>query len=95
MSGNFIVQKDEVHIEGPVKRWAGKGASGNAVERYFCPNCGCGTHSIPEVMRGLLVVKSGLFAESKGIPVGMELFTKDRYGAIQAVEGADQKEAMP
>ncbi|GAO47389.1 hypothetical protein G7K_1597-t1 [Saitoella complicata NRRL Y-17804] len=39
MSGNFIVQKDEVHIEGPVKRWAGKGASGNAVERYFCPNC--------------------------------------------------------
>ncbi|BFZ63011.1 hypothetical protein YB2330_004123 [Saitoella coloradoensis] len=95
MSGNFIVSKDEFHIEGPVKRWAGKGVSGKAVERYFCPDCGCSTHSILEVMGGAVVVKSGLFSESKDIPVGMELFTKDRYGAIQAVEGADQKEAMP
>ncbi|RCI17058.1 hypothetical protein L249_1798 [Ophiocordyceps polyrhachis-furcata BCC 54312] len=54
-----LVPKDKLTIKGNVKRWAGKGASGNAVYRVFCPDCGSPIAHEPQANPVISVLKAG------------------------------------
>lgn len=41
-----------------------------------------------------MAVQTGNFKEFKDVPVGAELFTKDRWVALKPIAGAAQKEVM-
>ncbi|KAF4589102.1 glutathione-dependent formaldehyde-activating enzyme [Ophiocordyceps camponoti-floridani] len=54
-----VVPRDKLTIEGNVKRWKGKGASGMAVYRVFCPECGSPIAHEPDANKAISALKSG------------------------------------
>ena len=61
-----VVPKDKLTITGTTKSWAGKGTSGQAVHRIFCPDCGSPIAHDPEAAPPIIALKGGtLSAEDK------------------------------
>ncbi|KAM4063899.1 glutathione-dependent formaldehyde-activating enzyme [Hirsutella rhossiliensis] len=54
-----LVPRDKLKIDGQVKRWQGKGSSGNAVYRVFCPECGSPIAHEPDANKAVSVLKAG------------------------------------
>lgn len=54
-----VVPKDKLTINGPVKKWEGKGSSGNSVWRLFCPECGSPIAHDPDAAPEIIALKAG------------------------------------
>jgi len=93
-STNVICPKKEVKITGPTKEYHIKAPSGNTVTRVFCSNCGSALSHLSVAFGEGQAIQTGNFRDFAKIPVGAELFVKDRWAAFPAVEGAAQAQAM-
>ncbi|KAJ7144211.1 Mss4-like protein [Mycena epipterygia] len=94
-SANVLAPKKDVTITGPIKEYSMKVPSGNTVTRIFCSNCGSAiTHHTVAFGEGQ-AVQTGLFPDFAQVPVGMELFVKDRWTGIAPIAGAAQFPGMP
>ncbi|KAJ5818942.1 Citrate synthase-like core [Penicillium riverlandense] len=54
-----VVPKAKLTIKGPVKTWSGKGSSGKAVHRLFCPECGSPIAHDPDAAPEIIALKAG------------------------------------
>lgn len=54
-----VVKKDALTISGPVKKWEGKGSSGNSVWRLFCSECGSPIAHDPDAAPEIIALKAG------------------------------------
>ena len=54
-----VVPKDKLTITGTTKSYAGKGSSGNAVHRVFCPECGSPIAHDPDAAPPIIALKGG------------------------------------
>ncbi|KAH6609607.1 glutathione-dependent formaldehyde-activating enzyme [Trichoderma cornu-damae] len=54
-----VVPKATLTINGPVKTWTGKAASGNSVDRIFCSECGSPIAHDPQAAPDIIVLKAG------------------------------------
>ncbi|GAA5871765.1 hypothetical protein JCM16303_000858 [Sporobolomyces ruberrimus] len=90
-SSNVLAKEKDVKIEGNIGEYTSKAASGNDVTRIFCK--GCGTHFAhnSKAFGDAMAVQTGPLGFNK-VKYGAELFTKDRWTGVAAVDGADQKE---
>jgi hypothetical protein len=53
------VPKAKLTINGPVKKWTGKGSSGNDVHRLFCSECGSPIAHDPDAAPEIIALKAG------------------------------------
>lgn len=54
-----VVPKDKLTVNGPVKKWKGIAASGNAVWRWFCGDCGSPIAHDPDAAPEIIALKGG------------------------------------
>lgn len=54
-----VVPKDKLTLNGPVKKWEGKGSSGKAVWRIFCSECGSPIAHDPDAAPEIIAIKGG------------------------------------
>ncbi|KZT54866.1 hypothetical protein CALCODRAFT_524711 [Calocera cornea HHB12733] len=94
-STNVLIPKKDVKITGAVKEFNIKAPSGNTVTRVFCSNCGSALSHLSVAFGDSQAIQTGNFREFATIPVGTELFAKDRWTAFAPVAGAAQVQAMP
>lgn len=62
-----LVPRDKLEISGNVKRWQGKGSSGNAVYRIFCPECGSPIAHEPDANKAVSILKAGTLDTEKNL----------------------------
>ncbi len=70
-----VVPKDKLTITGTTKSFAGKGSSGNAVHRIFCPECGSPIAHDPDAAPPIIALKGGTLSnedKQKLKPVSFE-----------------------
>lgn len=53
-----VIPKDKLTINGPIKKWSGKGSSGKAVDRLFCSECGSPIAHDPEATPEIIALKA-------------------------------------
>ncbi|KAF7348995.1 GFA domain-containing protein [Mycena venus] len=103
-STNVLAPKKDVTISGPVKEYNIKAASGNTdflmfgglpVTRVFCSNCGSAITHLTAAFGDNQAIQTGNFSDFARIPITTELFVKDRWTGLAAIEGAAQVKAMP
>jgi hypothetical protein len=78
-----------------VKEYTIKAASGNPVTRIFCGNCGSAVSHKSVFFGDAQAIQTGNFKDFAKIPVGTELFVKDRWTGIPAIPDAAQVQGMP
>ncbi|CAK5283680.1 unnamed protein product [Mycena citricolor] len=95
-SGNILVPKKDVRITGPTKEYTSRALSGNMVTRVFCGTCGSAIAHRNEQLFGdtQVVLQTGNLEGFGNVPVGVEIFVKDRWASLPAVDGAVQVEGM-
>ncbi|KZO94492.1 hypothetical protein CALVIDRAFT_546270 [Calocera viscosa TUFC12733] len=93
-STNVLVPKTEVKITGPFKEFNIKAPSGNTVTRVFCSNCGSALSHKSVAFGDSQAIQTGNFRDFAKVPIGVELFVKDRWTGIPAVPDAAQVQAM-
>ncbi|CAI6100179.1 unnamed protein product [Clonostachys chloroleuca] len=54
-----VVPKDKLTINGPIKKWEGKGSSGKSVWRLFCSECGSPIAHDPDAAPEIIALKGG------------------------------------
>lgn len=54
-----VVPKASLTINGPIKKWTGTAASGNAVHRLFCSECGSPIAHDPDGAPEIIALKGG------------------------------------
>lgn len=54
-----VVPKDKLTINGPIKKWEGKGSSGKSVWRLFCSDCGSPIAHDPDAAPEIIALKAG------------------------------------
>ncbi|KAH0581214.1 hypothetical protein H2248_012331 [Termitomyces sp. 'cryptogamus'] len=94
-STNILAPQKSVTITGPIKTFDIKAPSGNTVSRIFCSNCGSAISHKSVAFGEAQAIQTGNFRDFAKIPVSTELFVKDRWNGIPAIEGAAQFRMMP
>lgn len=89
-SVNILAPKKDVKIEGAVKQYDAKAASGNTVSRVFCGNCGSALSHLSVAFGEAQAIQTGNFRSFAPVPIATELFVKDRWAGIPEVQGANQ-----
>ncbi|KAF7368100.1 GFA domain-containing protein [Mycena sanguinolenta] len=79
----ILAPKKDVVIEGPVKEYTIKAASGNSVTRVFCSNCGSAISHLTVAFGDAQAIQTGNFADFEQVPVTTEYFVKDRWTGLQ------------
>jgi len=54
-----VVPKDKLTINGPIKKYEGKGSSGHSVWRLFCSECGSPIAHDPDAAPEIIALKGG------------------------------------
>lgn len=54
-----VVPKDKLSVNGPLKKWEGKGSSGKSVWRWFCEVCGSPIAHDPDAAPEIIALKGG------------------------------------
>ncbi|KDE05954.1 hypothetical protein MVLG_03640 [Microbotryum lychnidis-dioicae p1A1 Lamole] len=94
-STNILAKQSDVEFKGDsVKNYDSKAASGNTVTRVFCGNCGSALAHKSKAFGDSMAVQTGTLPDFRKIPFEAELFTKDRWTGLQAINDAAQKETM-
>ncbi|KAG5974248.1 hypothetical protein E4U58_003394 [Claviceps cyperi] len=75
-----IVPKEKLTINGPIKKWSGKGSSGKAVHRLFCSECGSPIAHDPDVAPEIISLKAGTLDMElkKNLKPDTEIWTVDK-----------------
>lgn len=75
-----VVPKDKLTIKGTTKSWAGKGSSGKAVHRIFCPECGSPIAHDPEAAPEIIAIKAGTLdtATKQTLKPDTEIWTQSK-----------------
>ncbi|KAJ7843498.1 Mss4-like protein [Mycena leptocephala] len=93
-STNVLAPRKDVTITGPVG-YSVKAASGNIVTRIFCSTCGSAISHLSAAFGDAQAIHTGNFPEFAKVPIGAELFVKDRWAGLAPVSGAAQAQTMP
>jgi len=94
-SSQVLAPAASTTIEGSYKMFEVQVPSGRTVTRWFCSGCGSHLMHRSAFTGDDLCVQTGNIDEFTKLPIGMELFVKDRWPAVPAVEGAQQIDGMP
>lgn len=80
-----VVPKAKFSTTGPVKSYAGKGDSGNAVHRLFCSECGSPIAHDPDAAPEIIAIKAGCLDTEikKTLKPDTEIYTKDKLSFCQ------------
>ncbi len=73
-STNIAIPKDALTIEGELTLYADTGDTGNAVNRYFCRNCGSPITSEADVLDTLTILKAGTLDDTSWVTPTMEIY---------------------
>ncbi len=73
-STNIAIPKDALTIEGELTLYVDTGDTGNAVNRYFCRNCGSPIISEADVLDTLTILKAGTLDDSSWVMPTMEIY---------------------
>ncbi|BGP14382.1 hypothetical protein JCM10213_004506 [Rhodosporidiobolus nylandii] len=90
-SSNILAKEADVEIKGNVGKYVSKAASGNDVTRIFCSGCGTPFAHNSAAFGDSMAIQTGPLRFTD-VPYVAELFVRDRWAGIKAVDGADQKE---
>ncbi|KAF8878722.1 Mss4-like protein [Infundibulicybe gibba] len=94
-STNGLAKREDVTIEGPVKVFTAIADTGRETTRTFCTNCGTqisqGSQNFPEMQ----IVKTGILDDFATIPIGAEVYIKDRCDGIKALDNVAQFTKLP
>jgi hypothetical protein len=66
--------KPAVHVQGTLKTYEGRGDSGKAAYRRFCPECGSSIVQEVEVMPNMVMIPTGTLDDTSWVKPGMEIF---------------------
>jgi hypothetical protein len=94
-SVNAISPRAKFTVSGPLKKFADKGDSGGAVDRWFCAECGSQVWTEAEAMPGAAIVKAGCFDDTSWLKPTLEIFCDSRQKWTPLVEGAGSFAKMP
>lgn len=84
------VPRDAVTITGDLATYADVGASGQAVLRQFCPQCGSPIFSIAKAIPGLMFVKAGSLDHTSELAPHMHIWTKSAQPWVAIDQNAKQ-----
>ncbi|KAF8868217.1 Mss4-like protein [Infundibulicybe gibba] len=90
-----LTKRDGVKIEGPVKTFTLSIGPGRECTRTFCTNCGSQISQAPSAFPDMMSVKTGILDDFVTLPIGAEVFVKDRCTALKALDGVAQFNALP
>lgn len=65
-------------IKGETKSYSSTGDSGKAVVHKFCPNCGSGIVSQPEIIADLSIISIGTLDDSSWVKPTMQIYCDDK-----------------
>jgi hypothetical protein len=68
------VAKPELSLQGTLKTFSGRGDSGKAVNRRFCPECGSSILSEPDALPGVAIIKVGTLDDTSWVKPEMEIY---------------------
>ncbi|KAF8655354.1 hypothetical protein AX16_003089 [Volvariella volvacea WC 439] len=94
-STNVLVPDENVKIEGAFGTYQSKALSGNTVTRTYCTKCGSAIAHASPGLGGNHAVQTGNIPHFRTVPIGTELFVKDRWTGIPAITGAAQFDTAP
>jgi len=66
--------KPMLSVQGPVKTFTGRGDSGKATHRLFCPECGSPLIDEAEVMPDIAMILAGTLDDASWVKPGMEIY---------------------
>ena len=66
--------KPAVHVQGSLKTYEGRGGSGKATYRRFCPECGSSVIGEVEIMPDVVMIMTGTLDDKSWVKPGMEIF---------------------
>jgi hypothetical protein len=66
--------KPAVHVQGSLKTFEGRGGSGKATYRRFCPECGSSVIGEVEIMPDVMMIMTGTLDDKSWVNPGMEIF---------------------
>jgi hypothetical protein len=66
--------KPAVHVQGTLKTFEGRGDSGKATYRRFCPECGSSVIAEVEVMPDVVMIRTGTLDDTSWVKPGMEIY---------------------
>jgi hypothetical protein len=81
--------------EGPVKKFADRGDSGGAVDRWFCAECGSGIFADAAALPDTAIVKAGTFDDTHWLKPSMQLFCDSKQDWLVLPEGTANFGRMP
>ncbi|MBI1251258.1 MAG: aldehyde-activating protein [Alphaproteobacteria bacterium] len=90
---NAMVPGPAFSVTGPVVTYADKGESGGAVDRMFCPSCGCPIAS--RLANGMVAIKVGTLDESAGLSPAVQVWTRSAQGWAKGLITAPGFEQNP
>ncbi|KAF8623856.1 hypothetical protein AX15_006174 [Amanita polypyramis BW_CC] len=94
-SSQVLVPAKSAKVEGTYTTTDVKALSGNVVTRWFCASCGSHLMHRSDFLGENICVQTGNVDAFIKLPVGMEIFTKDRWPSVKPMEGAKQIDCMP
>lgn len=68
------LQDSGVSVSGTVTKFVGKGDSGHAVTRAFCPTCGSRIYTQAAAMPGVTMLAAGILNEPAAVVPGMSIY---------------------
>lgn len=84
--------------KGTPKTISKKADSGKTITSYFCGDCGSTLYRAGETFGDAKIIKAGILDDPSALddakPV-LELYASERVPWVSAVNGAEQKAAMP
>ena len=82
-------------VTGAVKSYSKPGASGKAVKRSFCANCGTTVFGQPEMMQGTSMFRAGTLDKPSTLAVSMAIYCADATPWDQPPAGIPHYPGMP
>lgn len=73
-----ISPREKFTVSGPLKKFADKGDSGLAVDRWFCAECGSPIWTEVEAMPGAAIVKAGCFDDTRWLKPTLQIYCDSR-----------------
>jgi hypothetical protein len=89
------VPRPALVIEGRFKTFEGKGESGKATYRHFCPECGSPVFTEADVMPNVALIKAGTLDDRAWLRPGMELWCETAQPWTQESIEMQRFERMP
>ena len=82
-------------VAGETTSFAKPGASGQDVERHFCPKCGTTLYSQPKVMANTSMVRAGVLDDAPALAPGMAIYCAKATSWDQPPAGIQHFDGMP